>query len=319
MKVAVLTAGGVAPGMNAAVRAVAQASFSRGWEVVGVENGYGGLLEERLGPVDRTQLGGLMRRGGTLLGTDRSKEVETDEGRERARQILEEAGVGGLVVIGGGGSLTAAQALHEVGMGTVGIPATIDNDVLGTELAVGVDTAVATAVEAIDRIRGTASSHNRAHIVKVMGSDSGYLAVMSAIAGGAEAALIPEFEARAEDLVRFMEEAYEGGRSHFIVVAAEGAELTAEELQEYINDAEGTYEADLTAVGHIQSGGDPTATDRILAARLGAAAVEALADEESGTMVGARGEKTERIPLGAVVGEERPLDPAAYQLVQILA
>lgn len=305
--------------MNATVRAVAQTAFSRGWEIVGVEAGYGGLLEGRLGPLDRARLGGLMRRGGTLLGTDRSKEVETDEGRERAVERLEEAGVGGLVVIGGGGSLTAAQALHEVGVMTVGIPATIDNDVSGTEVAVGVDTAVATAVEAIDRIRGTASSHNRAHIVKVMGSDSGYLAVMSAIAGGAEAALIPEFEARPEDLVRFMERAYEAGRSHFIVVAAEGAELTAEEFQGYINDAEGTYEADLTAVGHIQSGGDPTPTDRILAARLGAAAVGALADEASGTMVGARGEKTERIPLSAVVGEERPLDPAAYRLAQILA
>jgi 6-phosphofructokinase 1 len=319
VKVAVLTAGGVAPGMNAAVRAVAQTAFSRGWEVMGVENGYGGLLEGRLESVDRARLGGLMRRGGTMLGTDRSKEVRTEEGRERAARRLEEAGVGGLVVIGGGGSLTGAKALHEVGVETVGIPATIDNDVPGTELAVGVDTAVATAVEAIDRIRGTAISHNRAHIVKVMGRDSGYLAVMSAIAGGAEAAVIPEFETRPEDLLRSLEKAYEGGKSHFIVVAAEGAGLSAEELQEYVNEADGIYEADLTAVGHIQSGGDPTPFDRILAARLGAAAVEALAAGEPGTMVGARGEKTERIPLSAVVGEERPLDPAAYRLAQILA
>src|ERR671933_2001423 len=319
MKIAVLTAGGVAPGMNAAVRAVAQAAFSRGWEVVGAENAYDGLLEGRLQPIDRGRLGGLMHRGGTVLGTGRSKEVREPEGRERALRKLEEAGVEGLVVIGGGGSLASAQAMGEAGIKAVGVPATIDNDVPGTELAIGVDTAIDTAVEAIDRIRGTAISHNRAHIVEVMGSDSGYLALMSTIAGGAEAALVPEFETEPEDLVRLLEEAYELGKSHFIIVAAEGAGLSAEELQEYINGAEGTYEADLTAVGHIQSGGDPTSTDRILAARLGAAAVEALADGEPGTMVGIKGEEVKRIRLAEVVGKERPLDPELYELAKILA
>jgi 6-phosphofructokinase 1 len=181
------------------------------------------------------------------------------------------------------------------------------------------DTAIDTAVEAIDRIRGTAISHNRAHIVEVMGSDSGYLALMSAIAGGAEAALVPEFETEPEDLLRSLKQAYEGGKSHFIVVAAEGAELSAEELREYINEAEGTYEADLTAVGHIQSGGVPTSSDRILAARLGAAAVEALAEDGHGTMVGVRGERVERVPLEEVVGKERQLDPQMYKLAEILA
>ena len=319
MKVAVLTAGGVAPGMNAAVRAVAQAAFSRGWEVLGIEDGYGGLLEGRIEPLDRARLGGLMHRAGTVLGTDRSKEVRTEEGRKRAAERLEEAGVGGLVVIGGGGSLTGAKALGEVGVEAVGIPATIDNDVPGTDLAIGVDTAVDTAVEAIDRVRGTAISHNRAHIVEVMGRDSGYLALMSAIAGGAEAALIPEFEARPEELVRSLEKAYEQGKSHFIVVAAEGASISAEDLREYINGTEGTYEADLTSVGHIQSGGDPSSTDRIIAARLGAAAVEALDAGAAGTMVGIRGEKTERVPLDTVVGEQRALDPAMYRLSQVLA
>ena len=186
MKIAVLTAGGVAPGMNAAVRAVAQTAFSRGWEVVGVEDGFEGILEERFRPIDRRRLGGLMHRGGTVLGTGRSKEVREAEGQERAARMLDEAGVEGLVVIGGGGSLTSAKALGEAGVKAVGIPATIDNDVPETELAVGVDSAIETAVGAIDRIRGTAISHNRGHIVKVMGSDSGYLALMSAIAGGAE-------------------------------------------------------------------------------------------------------------------------------------
>jgi 6-phosphofructokinase 1 len=319
MKIAVLTGGGVAPGMNAAVRAVAQAAFSRGWEVVGAENAYDGLLEGRLQPIDRSRLGGLMHRGGTVLGTGRSKEVREPEGRERVVQRLEEAEVEGLVIIGGGGSLTSAKAMGEAGVKAVGVPATIDNDIPGTELAIGVDTAIDTAVEAIDHIRGTAISHNRAHIVKVMGSDSGYLALMSAIAGGVEVVLIPEFETRPEDVLQFLEKAYEQGKSHFIVVAAEGAELSAEELLEYVNEAEGTYEADLTAVGHIQSGGDPTAGDRILAARLGAAAVAALADGDYGTMVGVRGEEVRRIPLEEVVGTERPLDPELYELAKLLA
>jgi 6-phosphofructokinase 1 len=254
-----------------------------------------------------------------VLGTGRSKEVREAEGQERAARRLDEAGVEGLVVIGGGGSLTSAKALGEAGVKAVGIPATIDNDVSGTELALGVDSAIETAVGAIDRIRGTAISHNRGHIVKVMGSDSGYLALMSAIAGGAEVVVIPEFETKPEDILRFLEEAYERGKSHFIIVAAEGAELSAEGLQEYINDAEGTYEADLTAVGHIQSGGDPTSADRILAARLAAAAVGALADGEHGVMVGVMGEEVRRVPLEEVVGRERPLDPEMYELAKMLA
>src|SRR5688500_17813465 len=228
MKLAVLTAGGVAPGMNAAVRAVAQKAFSLGWEVVGVEDGFGGILEERFVPIDRSRLGGLMHRGGTFLTSGRSKEVREEEGQERAARKLDEADVDGLIVIGGGGSLTSAQALGEAGVGAVGIQATIANDVAGTELALGVDTAVDTAVRAIDQIRGTAISHNRAHIVEVMGRDSGYLALMSAIAGGAEVALIPEFESEPEEILRFLEEAYERGKSHFVIVAAEGAELSAE-------------------------------------------------------------------------------------------
>lgn len=319
MKIAVLTGGGVAPGMNAAVRAVTQTAFSHGGEVLGVENSYDGLLEGRFSPIDSNRLGGLMHRGGTMLGTGRSKEVREREGQERAVQRLEEVGVEGLVVIGGGGSLTSALSLEEVGVKAVGIPATIDNDVPGTDLAIGVDTAVDTAVRVIDQIRGTAISHNRAHIVEVMGSDSGYLALMSSVAGGADVALVPEFETQAEDILELLERSYERGKSHFVVVAAEGAELSAGELQEYINDAEGTYEADVTSVGHIQSGGDPTPTDRIIAARLGAAAVEALADDESATMVGVKGEETRRIPLKEVVGEQRPLDSDMYRLAQILS
>lgn len=319
MRIAVLTGGGVAPGMNAAVRAVAQRAFYEGWEVLGVRGGYGGLLEGRLEPVDARRLGGMMHRGGTSLGTDRSKGVREEKGQQRVAGHLADAGVEALVVIGGGGSMTSALALHESGVPAVGVPATIDNDVWGTDLAIGVDTAIETAVGIIDNLRGTAISHHRAHIVEVAGRDSGYLALMSAIAGGAEAAVIPEYETRPEDLLSFLEAVNERGKPHFIVVVAEGAGLGARELQEHINGAEGTYGADLTDVGHVQTGGDPTSNDRILAARLGAAAVEAIADGATGAMVGMQGGETARVPLSEVSGKDRPIDREMYRLANILA
>lgn len=305
--------------MNAAVRAVARTAFFRGWEVMGIWAGYTGLLDGRIYPMDRRRLGGILNRGGTVLGTERSEEFATSEGQRRAAGKLAEAEVEGLVVIGGNGSLTGGSRLSELGVKVVGIPATIDNDVWGTDTAIGVDTALNTALEAIDRIRDTASSHHRAHIVEVMGRESGYLALMSAIAGGAEAAVVPEFEPRPEGLLLFLKKAYEQGKSHFVVVVAEGAPLAAEELHEYVNEAEGTYDSRLTVVGHIQRGGIPTASDRILASRLGTAAVEALADGETGVMVGIRGPRIERVPLEEVVSKEQPLDPDLYRMAEVLA
>jgi 6-phosphofructokinase 1 len=253
--------------MNAAVRAVARTAFFKGWDVMGIWSGYKGLLEGRIYPMDRRRLGGIIHRGGTVLGTERSAEFATPEGQRKAAGKLAEAGVEGLVVVGGNGSLTGGSRLAELGVEVVGVPATIDNDVWGTDTAIGVDTALNTALEAIDRIKDTASSHQRAHIVEVMGRDSGYLALMSAIAGGAEAAVVPEFEPSPKNLLLFIKKAFEQGKSHFVV--AEGAPVSAEELDEYVNGAEGTYDSRLTVVGHIQRGGIPTASDRILASRLG--------------------------------------------------
>ena len=318
MKVAILTSGGDAPGMNSAVRAVARTAFSMGWEVTRVEAGYKGLLEGRISPMDRRRLGGIIGRGGTVLGTQRSREFQSEEGQERAVGVLEVGGVVGLVVIGGEGSLTGAMKLNERGMKVVGIPATIDNDVWGTEIAIGVDTALNTALETIDRIKDTASSHNRAHVVEVMGRNCGYLALMSAIAGGAEAVLVPEFEPNPEDLIGFIKKAYEQGKSHFIIIAAEGAKLSAAEFDEYVNST-GTYESRLTVVGHAQRGGDPTAFDRILGSRFGTAAVEALAAGESGVMVGLSGELVVTLPLDQVVGRMRPLDPHMYRMAGVLS
>lgn len=305
--------------MNAAVRAVAQAAFGKGWEVVGVESGQAGLLEGGFRPLDSGTLSGWMGRGGTMLGTERSEEFGTDEGKKRAVGAAREAGVEGLVVVGGGGSLSGAHALDEFGLAVAGIPATIDNDVAGTDMSIGVDTALNTAVRLIDRIRDTAGSHHRAHVVEVFGRDHGYLTVMSALAGGADAVLTPEFETKPEEVVHLLEESHEGGKPHFIVVVSEGASPTAGELCSHIHAAGESYAADLTAVGHIQSGGSPTAFDRTLAGRLGAAAVGALADGDAGKMVGLRGNRIERVPLEKIVGEDQPLDPNLYKLAGELA
>ena len=318
MRIGVLTSGGDAPGMNAAVRAVARTAFSLGWQPMKVESGYRGLLEGRISSIDRRRLGGIIGRGGTLLGTQRSKEFQTPQGQQAAAQRLKEASVEGLVVIGGEGSLTGALTLSDLGVRVVGIPATIDNDVWGTEMAIGVDTALNTALETIDRIRDTASSHNRAHIVEVMGRNCGYLALMSAIAGGAEAVLVPEFEPNPEDLLVFLRRAYQHGKSHFIVVAAEGARLSAAEFHEYVNSTD-TYESRLTVIGHAQRGGIPTAFDRILGSRLGTAAVERLAEGESGVMVALKGELIGTLRLKEVAGRMRPLDPHMYRMAGFLS
>ncbi len=248
MKVAVLTSGGVAPGMNAAVRAAGQAAFARGWEAVVVEDGYYGLLEGEIRPVKRPELWGLVQQGGTALGTGRSSEFEEGEGgKEKALNRLREAGVGGIVVIGGGGSLAGGLELDERGLPTVGVPATIDNDIPGTKLSIGVDTALNTAVAVIDRIKDTATAHRRAMVVGVLGRDSGYLAVMSAIAGGADATIVPEFDTEPQELLDLLNESYEKGKPRFTVVVAEGASPTAGDFCEFVNEAGGGYQADLTA------------------------------------------------------------------------
>ena len=305
--------------MNAAVRAVARMAFARHWEAVGIEAGYRGLLEGQFQPLSNRMVGGILQRGGTVLGTARSTEFATPEGQERAARKLEKAGVEGLVVIGGEGSLTGALRLQERGVKVVGIPATIDNDVWGTDTAIGVDTALNTALEAIDRIKDTASSHQRAHVVEVMGRRCGYLALMSAIAGGAEAVLVPEFEPRREEIMRAFQKSWEQGKPHFIVVVAEGAPLSAEEFHEFVNEAGGGVESRITVLGHVQRGGSPTAFDRILASRMGTPAVKALSEGASGMMIGLQGRRMELLPLSEVVGRSHPLDPDIYEMAEVLA
>jgi 6-phosphofructokinase 1 len=319
VKIAVLTSGGDAPGMNGAIRAVTRTALSLGREVFGVPDGFRGLLARRLRPLGDREMGGILHRGGTILGTARAPELETAEGQRAAAEALERARVGGLVVIGGDGSLRGALGLEELGAPTVGVPATIDNDVPLTEMAIGVDTALNTALEAIDRIKDTASSHRRAHVVEVMGRRCGYLALAAAMAGGAEAVLVPEFEPRPEELLRALESSYERGKPHFIVVTAEGAALTARRFHEYVNGSKDTFESRLTVLGHVQRGGSPTAYDRLLGSRLGAAAAEALIGGRSGVMVGVSGSRVKTFPLDEVAARSRILDEDTYELALTLA
>ncbi|MBU1878733.1 MAG: ATP-dependent 6-phosphofructokinase, partial [Chloroflexi bacterium] len=227
-RIAVLTSGGDAPGMNAAIRAVVRTGIDKGWEVVGVRHGYAGLIDGDMDALGVRDVGGIIQQGGTILGSARSAEFRTEQGRAQALRLLHQRGVEALVIIGGNGSQAGAHVLSQMGFPVVGVASTIDNDLYGSEITIGVDTALDIALEAIDRLKVTASSHHRAFLVEVMGRDCGYLALVAGIAGGAEAVIIPEVETDPEVLAAEMREAYERGKAHAIVVVAEGARYNAE-------------------------------------------------------------------------------------------
>lgn len=319
-KVAVLTSGGDAPGMNAAIRAVVRTGSANGWEMYGVRNGYEGLIDEkfvRLGPRD---VGGILQRGGTILGSARSEEFKTRAGQLKAIRSLNQHEIDGLVVIGGNGSQTGAHALHTLGFPVVGVASTIDNDLYGSDITIGVDTALNIALEAIDRLKITASSHQRAFLVEVMGRKCGYLALMAAIAGGAEAVVLPEVETDPEVIAETLTEAYERGKAHAIVVVAEGAMYNAARLGEYFTQHRERlgFELRVTILGHVQRGGEPQSGDRILASRLGAGATDALARGENGVLVGIIKGEVKTTPLDVVVNNKKGLDPALIELARKL-
>lgn len=319
-RIAVLTSGGDAPGMNAAIRAVVRCGVGEGWEVLGVRDGYKGLMEGaflQLGPRD---VGGIIQLGGTILGSARAPEFKEESGREKALAQLREREIDALAVIGGNGSQTGANALYEMGFPVVGIASTIDNDLAGSDITIGVDTALNIAIEAIDRLKVTASSHRRAFLVEVMGRDSGYLALMSGIAGGAEAIVIPEVPTTPETVAEEIHEAYARGKAHGIIVVAEGA-FDAEELVDYFkqNQPELGFELRATTLGHVQRGGAPGAFDRLLATRLGAGAVEQLAQGHAGVLVGLRANEVVATPYATVVGKKKPLDMRLVALANVLA
>ncbi|MEW6649886.1 MAG: ATP-dependent 6-phosphofructokinase, partial [Chloroflexota bacterium] len=265
-------------------------------------------------------MGGILQRGGTILGSARSPEFRTNAGQVKAIRSLNQYGIEGLVVIGGNGSQTGSYALHKQGFPVVGVASTIDNDLYGSDITIGVDTALNIALEAIDRLKITASSHQRAFLIEVMGRDCGYLALMASIAGGAEAVVIPEVDTDPEEIAQRLVRAYERGKAHAIVVVAEGAKYNATKLEAYFEQHRDRLGFDLrvTILGHVQRGGDPGAYDRILASRLGAGAVEALDRGEYGVLVGMVKSQVTTTPLEEVVNNKKQIDLKLFELAKML-
>jgi 6-phosphofructokinase 1 len=319
-RIGVLTSGGDGPGLNPCIRAVTRAALSKGVEVMGIKRGYTGLVNSEMVPFDARSVGGILNQGGTILGTTRLPEFIELRYQRQAIRILNQNSVDGLVVIGGNGSLSGALALHKLGFPTIGVPGTIDNDVGGTDIAVGVDTALNTVLDAVDKIKDTASSHQRAFLIEVMGRDCGYLALMSGIAGGAEMILIPEIPTPLEEVAECLTDAYMRGKAHGIVVVAEGYKPGTQALLEYLHQHEDElgFHMRVTTLGHVQRGGRPSAYDRILGTRLGAAAAEGLLAGKSGTVAGMISSKIAYTPLEEAVSALRPIDERLYELAHMM-
>jgi 6-phosphofructokinase 1 len=320
-RIAVLTSGGDAPGMNAAIRAVVRAGVHRGWEMFGVRRGFSGLIAGNFISLEARDVGGILQQAGTMLGSARCPEFRTEDGRLDALHQIGQHGIDALVVIGGNGSQTGANQLARMGLPVVGVASTIDNDLYGSEITIGVDTALNIALEAIDRLKVTASSHQRAFLVEVMGRDCGYLALAAAVAGGAEAAIIPEMEMDPEALAEELRGAYQRGKPHALIVVAEGAQYNADRLMHYFAEHRQRlgFELRATILGHVQRGGTPGAFDRLLATRLGAAAVERLAAGEKGVLVGLLQGAIATTSLAEVVANKKPLDLTLMELARVLA
>ena len=315
----ILTSGGDAPGMNAIIRTVVRTAMANNARVLGIANGYEGLVNgefRELGPRD---VGGILQRGGTVLQTRRSKRFQEPRGQREAIRRMNEAGMDGLIVVGGDGSLRGAQALTKQGVKVVGIPASIDNDIWGSDIALGVDTAMNTIMEAVDKLRDTASSHGRAFLVETMGRNSGYLAVMAGIVCGAELVLMPEVSSTIEEVSQAVEDAYRRGKTHAIIIVAEGANIHTTDLAHFINEMDVGFDTRVTILGHIQRGGRPTAFDRLLAARMGKKAVELLLAGHTGVMVGLKGTDIAEVSLEEVTTHERPAPLGYYEMAKMLA
>lgn len=316
-RIAVLTSGGDSPGMNAAIRAVVRTGIFYNLEVWGIEKGFAGLLESKFRLMNLPSVGGILHRGGTILQTSRSERFKTPEGLNTAIEILKQFAIDGLVAIGGDGTLRGIRDLNHLGVRVMGIPATIDNDLARTDMAIGVDTALNTILEAIDKIKDTASSHQRAFVVEVMGRNSGYLALMGGMAGGVEVILIPEIPYNLEEISIKLREGYQRGKTHCIVIIAEGVGKT-DQVQRYLQEEIG-FDTRVTILGYLQRGGSPSAFDRILGSRLGGAAVEGLLQGENGKMVGLIGNKIRFTDLETVLSTQKSIKRDIYNLALILA
>ena len=320
-RLAVLTSGGDAPGMNAAVRAVVRSAIARGFEALGVRDGYTGLIHGDVRPLGARDVGGIIQLGGTKLGTTRCEALRTELGRAQALDTIQAHSIAGLVIIGGNGSQAGAWALSECGVPVIGIASTIDNDLHGTDITIGATTAVDVALQAIDSLRVTASAMRRAFLLEVMGRNCGYLALMAGIAGGAESIVLPEIDAEPATVAEELRAAHARGKSHAIAVVAEGARHNADALMRYFREHQDRlgYELRATKLGHIQRGGAPGMFDRMLGTLLGAAAVDAAAEGRYGVLVGMRDGKPATTPLREVAGQPKFADTRLLELARVLA
>lgn len=305
--------------MNPGIRAVVRSGLAQGLRVIGVEDGYEGLLHGKFRELGARDVGGILQRGGTILRTARSMEMKTPQGQRQAVRNLNNAGIEAMVILGGDGSLTGGIMLMQQGVPVVGIPASIDNDIYGTDMCIGVDTALNTIVDAIDKLRDTASSHNRAFIIETMGRACGYLAVRAGIITGAEMVLVPEVETPFEDVVAMVDDAYKRGKSHAIIVVAEGASMRAQELAQKLEDLDLGFDTRVTVLGHVQRGGKPTAFDRYLATRFGVKAVEFIVSGQFGVMTALDGRDIIPVPLQQVITKKQTLSQEALAMARILA
>ena len=319
--IGILTSGGDAPGMNAAIRAVTRTAIYNGYKVKGILRGYHGLVTNEIIDFTSSSVSNIIQKGGTILKTARSKEFRTPEGRKQAYDNMKAAGIDALVVIGGDGSLSGAQIFaNEFDVPIVGLPGTIDNDVDGTDETIGYDTALNTIIEAVDKLRDTASSHDRLFFVEVMGNTAGYLSLNGAIASGAEAAIIPEREMEVDQLAELIHNGFRKSKSSAIVLVAEnkatgGAMGMAERLKKEFPE----FDARVTILGHLQRGGSPTAKDRILASKMGATAIEALSEGQRNVMIGIKNGEYVYVPFKRAIAHSQQMDLKDVDLVRILS
>jgi 6-phosphofructokinase 1 len=315
-RVAVLTSGGDSPGMNPAIRSITRTGFNKGLQIIGIRNGYQGLLDDEFMDLDTHIVSGRVRDAGTFLQTSRCPEFVKEEGLRRALNILANHQIDGLVVIGGDGSLNGARALHRLGLPVIGLPGTIDNDIFGTDMGIGVDTALNTIISLVDMIRATAASHRRCFVVEVMGRGSGYLALMATITTGSQVAVIPEFRMNLESIVGVLDHRFSSRHNNSVILVAEGVCQGAEFMQRLIATGKVKQEVRLTVLGHIQRGGTPTHYDRLLASRMGEMAVLALMSGESGSMVSTVNGRTQLRDFDEVLDRRKALPNDAIRVAR---
>ncbi len=319
--IGILTSGGDAPGMNAAIRAVTRSAIYSGLEVKGIMRGYRGLIYDEIEPFRTNSVSNIIQQGGTILKTARSKEFQTPEGRQIAYEALQREGIDALVVIGGDGSLTGARIFaQEFNYPIVGLPGTIDNDLQGTDLTIGYDTALNTIMQAVDKIRDTASSHERLFFIEVMGRECGFLALNGAIASGAEAAIIPEMMLQQDQLADLISNGFRKSKNSSLVLVTEG-DITggAMAMAERVKTEYPQYDVRVTILGHVQRGGSPTANDRILASRMGAAAIDALLDGQRNVMIGIQNDEIVYVPFSKAIKKNKPVQQDLLNTLKVLS